>query len=248
MKSITVKTSPPNINPCIGWLKPLILASTLFNTPSVLAVNQTRSLEIESEIIKFIQKNSHRPDDELEIEVNKLAPKLKLKPCAKKWAISYAGKPTDTGQVLLKVQCATQPHWKTYLSAKIDYNIKVLTSTRSLPKNSVLTAKDLHITQHKLSNLVRGYYSNQSELNGLQTKRTLRKNQVISPYHLKKQDLIQSGDTILLIAQGAGISVSMKGRALNKGAKDDNIRVKNSRSGRIIEARVIRNGVAAVIY
>lgn len=248
MNSNPVKFSSLNSTFSIGWLKALILVSTVFNTPTVFAVNQTQSLEIESEIIKFIQKNNQRLGDELEIEVNKLDHKIKLKPCNKKWNISYAGKPTNTGRVLLKVQCAAHHHWKIYLSAKIDYNVKVLTSTRSLPKNSLLTAKDLHITKQKLSNLARGYYSNLAELDGLQTKRTLRKNQIISPYHLKKRDLIKSGDKILLISQRAGISVSMQGRALNTGAKNDKIRVKNSSSGRIIEARVIRNGVAAVVY
>jgi len=248
MNSNTVKLSSLNSTLSIGWLKALILVSTVFNASIVFAVNQTQSLEIESEIIKFIQKNNQRPSDKLEIEVNKLDHKLKLKPCEKKWDISYAGKPINTGRLLLKVQCATQPQWKTYLSAKIDYNVKVLTSTRSLPKNSLLTANDLRITEQKLSNLARGYYSNMAELDGLQTKRALRKNQIISPYQLKKQDLIKSGDSILLIAQSAGISVSMQGRALNRGASGDKIRVKNSSSGRIIEARVIRNGVAAVVY
>ncbi|MDQ7015105.1 MAG: flagellar basal body P-ring formation chaperone FlgA [Gammaproteobacteria bacterium] len=248
MNPITVKFSPLDIKSCIGWLRVTLFASVLFHSPNIFAVNQTLSLEIESEIIKFIQKNSRLSATNLEIEVNTLDQNLQLKPCDKKIEVAYAGKQNNTGRVLLKVHCSGPHRWKIYLSAKIDYKVKALMTRRSLPKNSILTAKDINITEQKLSNLPRGYYSSLNELNGLQTKRTLRKNQIISPYQLTKQDLIKSGDTILLIAQRAGIRVSMQGRALNKGANGDKIRVKNSSSGRIIEATVIRNGVASVVY
>jgi flagella basal body P-ring formation protein FlgA len=52
---------------------------------------------------------------------------------------------------------------------------------------------------------------------------------------LSKPTLIKKGDKITIIAKNNGFQISMKGTALTAGGKDDKIRVKNSKTKKIIQ-------------
>lgn len=56
--------------------------------------------------------------------------------------------------------------------------------------------------------------------------------------HLEQRWLIEEGASVAITSETAGISVTVAGVALGNGQRGDRIRVRNSRSGRVLEATV----------
>lgn len=71
--------------------------------------------------------------------------------------------------------------------------------------------------------------------------------QIISPHLMKAEILVPRNSLVEVTAQIGQISVTSQGVALESGAFGDLIRVRNQRSKKIIEARVVRENKVEVI-
>lgn len=78
---------------------------------------------------------------------------------------------------------------------------------------------------------------------GLAARASLRPGQLLQKRLLVAAQLIKRGDAVRIQASRAGISVEGSGEALDSGARQALIRVRNSASGRVIQARVLGPGL-----
>jgi len=83
---------------------------------------------------------------------------------------------------------------------------------------------------------------------GKQSKKALAGNTVINSHHILPPLLVRKGDHVMIEARKGAMSVKMPGEALNDGREGRQIRVKNSRSQRIIKARVVAAGIVRVLF
>lgn len=106
---------------------------------------------------------------------------------------------------------------------------------------------------HKISkeerNVLRlnqGYIEHPDELNNLVAKRNLRSGTPLHPQLLTKEILVARNSLVSIEASVAGIAVRAQGTALDKGAAGEVIRVRNNRSNRIVNAKVVNRSLVEV--
>ncbi|MFT7723737.1 MAG: flagellar basal body P-ring formation chaperone FlgA [Roseateles sp.] len=78
---------------------------------------------------------------------------------------------------------------------------------------------------------------------GQAPRSSLRPGQLLQKRQLAPAQLVRRGERVRIVAHSEGIEVQGAGEALDAGARDAVIRVRNSASGRVISARVLDAGL-----
>ncbi|MDC9727989.1 MAG: flagellar basal body P-ring formation chaperone FlgA, partial [Methyloprofundus sp.] len=94
--------------------------------------------------------------------------------------------------------------------------------------------------------LSRGFFTTFAQVKGSISARHLQAGSILRPAQLITQKLVKKGDKVTILAKSKSFKIHMSGHALMDGRLGDTIRVKNSKSKRIIEGTVIRSGVISV--
>lgn len=180
--------------------------------------------------------------DTLEIHVNPIDRRIRLNPCRE--VISF--EPTralQPGRFSLKASCRQPQRWSLYINGRITLLRDVVVSSRALPKHSILSRDMLALMKREISSLRQGYYTNPDQIEGHRLKRAIKQQQLLTP-RLVNPPLMVRKDEQVIISAGAGrlLQVRVAGIALQDGRMDQQIRVRNLNSGKVIKARVTAAG------
>lgn len=144
----------------------------------------------------------------------------------------------------IKTECKsdTTP-WHFYITARVVIKTPFVTVIAAVPKNSVLTRDNL-TTGYMDKILNRGTsFTDPSLLDGIRTKRDLKPGQ---PVLSNQICVICQGDEIDIEAAGDSFSIRTRGEAMQDGSYGDYIRVKNSKSGKTVKARVVDSSLVRI--
>lgn len=147
--------------------------------------------------------------------------------------------PTDTKtltRMRFSVRCKGEPRATTYMvTARID--TPVLVAATALPSGHTLDEADLKQEVRDFA-LTSDGLTDPALAVGRMLRRTVKADQVIQARLLKGAEAIRRGQVVQIEANTGPIRVSAPGTALQNGALDDVIRVKNATTGKVIFARV----------
>lgn len=151
------------------------------------------------------------------------------------------------GRINIQVRCdSPQTQWTLYVPAEIQMLRPVVTLSRPVGRNVPLAASDLELREMDVSLLMGTYYTDIDEVIGMEARRQLRADQVVTAEQLQPPVVIHKGDEVILTANSSGLTVKMPGIALRDGQQGQQISVRNSQSNRIVEAEVIGPGQVEV--
>ncbi|RRJ85016.1 flagellar basal body P-ring formation chaperone FlgA [Aestuariirhabdus litorea] len=174
----------------------------------------------------------------IEVEINPLDPRLQLPRCSEPTTLIEDSRHHRAGRQTVRVECRGEQPWGIYLSATVKVFRQVITANRLINKRESVNPEDLLLEEHDVTELRSGYFTALDSLTHMQAKRTIRPGQPLSPSLLQAQQLIEKGDTVTIEARGNGLTVRMMGTALSDGEANEQIRVKNNSSEKIIRATV----------
>lgn len=132
------------------------------------------------------------------------------------------------------------------LSGSYDEVMEVAVLKRRLMQSDVITENDIIIQKLPAKRLHPDVLGDAKELIGKSPKRTIsamrpiRRDEVVNP------PVIMKGDKIALMYHSGSMEIKTLGEALENGAGGDSIRVRNIDSHMVIQAEVLREGVAEV--
>lgn len=126
----------------------------------------------------------------------------------------------------------------TKIKGRIHRLIEVPVLTENLRKGDIIRKHHIQYTMMRHDSLMQNYALNTEDVVGMTPRRSLIAERPIRISDVEKPRLINKGDMITMTLQNGPMSLSAKGRAMDAGAIDDVIRVMNTSSNRIIEARV----------
>ncbi|MCF6324247.1 MAG: flagellar basal body P-ring formation protein FlgA [Gammaproteobacteria bacterium] len=220
----------------------------LYAVPS-FSLNFQSHDSIKSSAEKFLMgklANRSRGDIEINVIINRLDPRLKLRQCETSLEPFLPTGANLNGNTSVGIRCQGSKPWSLYVSAKIIKYAKVFVTTRFLPRGTQLEENDFMLEKHDISNRSIGYITDISAIKGKILRRPLRHNSIIPPNALTEAMLIKRGDNVTILAQNTVVKVHMKGKALKNGSKGEIIRVQNLSSKRVIEGKVLSEGVVGV--
>jgi flagella basal body P-ring formation protein FlgA len=183
----------------------------------------------------FVKNNIDSPrDGKLEIKLPEIDPRVTIKPCD---APLQANIPENHNgrNINVKIYCEGLTPWQMYIPVKISQEILVLVTQNVLAKGTVIDQTNT-ITQYTDVNSIRGEtIDNVGQISGGRLKRRLSKGAIVSPRNVC---LVCEGESVTIIAKSEGFTIKTAGVALTDGSKGEEVQIRNSKSGRTINARV----------
>ncbi|MBM6445826.1 flagellar basal body P-ring formation chaperone FlgA [Pseudomonas mohnii] len=181
-----------------------------------------------------------------EIQVNQLDPRLRMPMCDKELTASLESPAKPLGRVTVKVRCEGASPWTVFVPAQVRLFRDVVTTTRPLRRAGIVELGDVTLRERDISLISQGYLTSVDQAIGQRLTRPTVTDQVITLVHIEQAEVIRKGDQVVITARTGTLSVRMPGEALASGGLNEQIRVKNLNSQRVIKAQVTAPGQVEV--
>ncbi len=183
---------------------------------------------------------------EIVVSARPLDPRLRLAACHQPLTAFTPPGGREIGHVSVGIKCANEPQWKLYVTVKVQAFGDVIKLRQGIPRGETIGQDDVVIAQANLADLAGGYLTDPADAIGKIARRSLRANEILTSSAIEAPNLVKRGQIVVLFAERPGLTVRASGQALDSGAKGERIRVRNSRSGRIVEGTVTATGAVRV--
>ena len=125
------------------------------------------------------------------------------------------------------------------LRLQVDARTEMLAATRQLLAGTVLSEADLQFQKHDVSQAGGHPVKNMADAVGKKLRMTVRAGAPIKSNQLVNVPVIVSGQLVTIVAENAGIKITVSGRARSAGGIGELIRVQNLASNKEISARIL---------
>ena len=149
--------------------------------------------------------------------------------------------PPFNRQVTVQLKCQDINSWTQYVHVRIIELEPVVVVTTSLTRGEVIRAEHLRLEMKPKQFVRTQYVQDESILIGSRSKRNLRGG---TPIVMSQVCMVCKGDNVTIYASLRGLRIKTTGIALEDGTLDELVRVKNKKSGKVLNARV--DGVESV--
>jgi flagella basal body P-ring formation protein FlgA len=174
----------------------------------------------------------------LEVSVGRLDPRLRLAPCARVEPYLPDGMRL-WGKARIGLRCTQgATRWNVYLPITVKAFGSGLVVTTNKPGGSVLTETDLRLGEVDLAQTGSVAMTDARLVIGRTLTQTVRPGQSLRQSHLRPRQWFAAGETVTVMAQGAGFSVSGEGQALSNGIEGQPVRVRTE-SGRVLTGQAV---------
>jgi flagellar basal body P-ring formation protein FlgA len=236
-----------NLNKQIMSLASSLLILVVITLPTNAYSKEFQSLdEIATTAHDFILNQIQTENEDIQVVVGKLDPRLRLHQCAVPLEAFSQNYEMRLGRSTVGVRCDDFKPWSLYVPLSIKNFKKVATLKHALTRNTVLTDEDIFLQKMNINRLSSGYFDDISQLKGKILTQSLTKGAVLTKHHVKLAMAINRGQRVTVIARNSVIEVRMEGTAMSKGAIGDRIKVKNMKTKRIVEGVIINKHLISV--
>ena len=135
----------------------------------------------------------------------------------------------------VKVSCNDTTPWDLYIRVKAQTLIPLIVSSRPISKGEVLSNKNIELVYKAKSRIRGSTFTNAQTLRGVRLKRN-----VSSQKSIRHRDIcyVCEGDKVTITANKSGLIIKASGIALSDGNIGSTVRVKNSRTQRVVVGTV----------
>lgn len=192
------------------------------------------------------EASSSHPDARIEIETGRLDPRLLLPACPAPLEAFRTTSTPPAGNLTVGVRCPSGTGWTVYAPATVSVHVPVVVLARAQTRGAILTSDDIRIDERNIGALSGGYLLDPSRALGMELRRNLPVGTVLTANAVTAARIIQRGQSVTLIAEGASVTVRMNGEALEDGTAGTRIRVRNLSSKRVVEGVVDGPGIVRI--
>ncbi|MEE9320425.1 MAG: flagellar basal body P-ring formation chaperone FlgA [Granulosicoccus sp.] len=217
---------------------------------TVLAVQQPLPT-IEAAVERFVQ--THHEDTAV-VKVKALDNRLRLPLCDTPLSADWSPGSGTIGRVTVHIACDSDVSWRIHVQATITREGKVWVLSRRVQRGDILVAEMLEQRTVVLGDGGRRRgrtidpVSDTGSVLGFEFSRAVSAGEPLSGKMLSPRKLVMKGETVLLRYQAPGLDLQTQGVAIADGAHDEQIKVRNQASGKLVEAIVASRGVVDVLH
>ena len=191
-------------------------------------------------------------DQRIEIVVSNIDPRLAIPACdlpLQTQLGQQAGQSQKAiGRLNVRVDCQGSVPWSKYVPVLVRMFAPVLMSTRPLARGDLVGAADVEMVEADLSTLRQSYLHESTLAVGMEVKRAMPANSVVSREALAQPLLIKRGDTVVMSAQSGPVTIRQQGIAMQNGELGAQIPVRNTNSDIVVRAVVSGPGQVGVNF
>lgn len=148
-------------------------------------------------------------------------------------------------QATVQVRCEA-PRWQLYVPVRATGATSVVVLTRPVAANTVIQSADVVLSAREGNASGYGAFDQVEAVVGLHSRRALPAGRVLGPADVIAPPMIRRGDHIAIEIQTSSVRIRMAGEALSDGGYGQRIPVRNSSSGKRLEAIVRSAGTVEV--
>ncbi|MEK6349377.1 MAG: flagellar basal body P-ring formation chaperone FlgA [Burkholderia sp.] len=143
------------------------------------------------------------------------------------------------------VRCPGQTRATVY-PVRATLRADVLVTLAAVPAGTALAATDVTLASRDVAGTPDAM-TDPAAITGRVSRRALKAGQIVQARVLTSVDAVRRGQAVRIVSRAAGVEVTTTGVALQNGARNDAIRVRNARTGKVIAARVVAPDVVEPI-
>jgi flagella basal body P-ring formation protein FlgA len=184
-------------------------------------------------------------DGRYQVEVKQLDPRLRMPLCDKDLTAELQS-PRPVGRVNVRVRCEGSSPWTVFVPAQVHLFRNVVTAVRPMKRLSIVSPDDVALRERDVGTLGQGFLATLDQAVGQKVVRPMVIDQVVAPTSLEQPAMVRKGDQVVITARSGSMSVRMPGEALSDGGYNEQIRVRNLNSKRVIKANIVAEGQVEV--
>ncbi|EGA69514.1 flagellar basal body P-ring biosynthesis protein FlgA [Vibrio sinaloensis DSM 21326] len=150
----------------------------------------------------------------------------------------------NASNITVLVECPDE-NWRVYVPVRLTRTGPQVTLIAPLSRGQIISARDVTISMVDLQRYRRQGFSTIDAVIGAKTKKNLRSGEIIEENDIC---VVCRNETVTIKAVKSGMVITTKGVAMTDGSHGEQIRVKNSKSNRIIEGRVTGISEVTVVF
>ncbi|AKJ30354.1 flagella basal body P-ring formation protein FlgA [Caldimonas brevitalea] len=148
--------------------------------------------------------------------------------------------PLDTrypARMRFTVTCSAQTGWSQPVVVRAEVSADVAVTTGAIAAGTPIDPAGLRIERRSITSTPDALSDPQAAA-GRASRRPLRAGQVLQQRQLYAPQVIKRGDAVRIVARHEGLEVSSAGEALEAGGQGETVRVRNTRTGKVIRGRI----------
>jgi flagella basal body P-ring formation protein FlgA len=150
-------------------------------------------------------------------------------------------------QATLDIPTGPSTHAPLRLSGRATATVEVATVARPVERGAILKDADVTLERRPRARIGRDIITDRAQAIGLAARNALRPGRLLRADLLTKPETIKRNEQVTLVYQVPGISLTVRGKAVEGGADGDTISVLNEQSKRTLRGTIIGLG-RVVIY
>ncbi len=157
---------------------------------------------------------------------------------AARWSLpSLRGHPA---QLFLTAEQGRGSHTRRwYVPVRVHWWARAVVAREDIPARTVLSPSMLTIQRTDIAGRMGRWWQRPADLAGMRVSRPIVRGEVVSSTAVRRLPLIQRGREVTILASQGGVRVTALGKALRSANAGEFVQVRNLRSKRIIQARVL---------
>ncbi|MDD1792485.1 flagellar basal body P-ring formation protein FlgA [Enterovibrio makurazakiensis] len=231
---------------CYQRLVWLFIGTFLSGFSSIIAAAPVNQLEAVKEAAEaHVETLITTPEfGKLEVEAGHLDSRLTLSNCPSPLQTIVPGRQSLNKSVTVLVSCK-EDNWQVYVPVQIRLMTPIVVARRPMDRGVTISQSDL-IVQLVDARFQRGQtYTNPSTIIGSRIKRVVG---IGEPIQGNDICMVCRNDEVVITASGNGLNIIAKGTALSDGALGEQIKIRNSKSNRIVDGTITSVGQVAVKF
>jgi len=200
----------------------LISAAVLMSAP---AAAQQPPEPVEETARAFLAEQAHGLPGEVEIVVGQFDTSNQLPECAALHATLPSGMQA-WGRVSVAVRCQSPVTWTVYLPAEVQVHTHYLVSAQAIRPGQIIGPGDLVTEYGNLAAQPSDTLTDMSQAVGAHARQAVGEGRPLRRSMLRLPPTVQQGDNVKVVGSGTGFSISSEGRALNRAAEGERVRVR----------------------
>jgi flagella basal body P-ring formation protein FlgA len=194
----------------------------------------------------YLEKATAGLPGRVEVNVGRLDERLQLAPCANVEPY-LPGNARLWGKTQIGLRCTAGAAWNVFLPVEVRVFGQALVALRPITYGQPVGQGDFQLEEVELSREPGAALTDPNSLDGKTATRAIAPGQILRAEHFRAPPAVGAGDTVQLIYNGSGFSISASGRSLGAAADGMPVRVQTesgrvvqgiARAGRVVEMRL----------
>lgn len=225
-----------------SFIVSLLVSMVNFSIPAHATVDPYQSIEnfaqsfIKEQLI--LEKN-----EKANIYVAKIDRRVKISTCENNMTAVLVGNKKLQRSATVRINCESAQPWRLHVVIKITRTVPVIVTSRPLSKGSQLSQSNTKIKYINKALLRSGTITDLQYIRNARLKRQLSNEQMVLSRDIC---LVCKGETVTIESSVGSLTVKTDGIALSNGVLNQNIRVENKKSKRIVSGIVKSAGLVSI--